>query len=158
MIFLIQMLPAWTTDLSKRVIKSPRLLFTDTGLASFLAGLNSDHLERNHTLAGNLFENFVGSELKKQAAWCESRIRLYHFGTRTGREVDLILEDSAEKLCGIEIKLSSTAAAKHFDTLKVLQKDAGDRFVAGITLYTGNQIVPFGENLFAVSISAIWLT
>jgi predicted AAA+ superfamily ATPase len=158
MVFLIQTLPAWTANLSKRVIKSPRLLFTDTGLASFLAGLNSDHLERNHTLAGNLFENFIGSELRKQATWCQSRTSLYHFRTRTGQEVDLILEDRAGNFCGIEVKLSATAAAKHFDALKFLQKDVGERFVAGITLYTGDQIIPFGKNLFAVPVSAIWLT
>jgi hypothetical protein len=157
-IFLIQLLPAWTTNLSKRVIRSPRLFFTDTGLACFLTGLNSDHLESNHTLAGNLFENFVGSELSKQASWYQSRIRLYHYRTSTGQEIDLVLEDSAGRICGIEIKLSSTAAEKHFNSLKVLQEDIGDRFIAGITLYTGNQVIPFGKKLFAVPVSAMWIS
>ena len=120
MIFLIQLFPAWTTNLSKRVIRSPRLFFTDTGLACFLTGLDSEQLESNHTLAGNLFENFVGAELSKQASWCQSRIRLYHYRTSTGQEIDIILEDSAGKICGIEIKLSSTAAAKHFSALSCL--------------------------------------
>ena len=156
-IFLIQMLPAWTTNIGKQVIKSPRILFSDTGLACHLLGVDASRLASDHTLAGSLFENFVVTELHKQASWCELQIRLYHFRSLTGQEVDLVLEDRARRICGIEIKLTATASSKHLNGLKSLREFVGKRFVCGVILYAGNEIVPFGEKLFAIPVSALWL-
>jgi predicted AAA+ superfamily ATPase len=156
-IFLIQMLPAWTTNIGKRVIKSPRILFSDTGLACHLLGVDASHLASDHTLAASLFENFVVAELHKQASWCELPVRLHHFRSLTGQEVDVVLEDRAGRICGIEIKFTASVSSKHLSGLKSLREFAGKRFVCGVMLYAGNEIVPFGEKLFAIPVSALWL-
>jgi predicted AAA+ superfamily ATPase len=156
-IFLIQMLPASTLNIGKRVIKSPRILFSDTGLACHLLGVDASRLGSDHTMAGSLFENFVVAELYKQASWSELQVRLYHFRSLTGQEVDVVLEDPSGKICGIEIKLTATASSKHLGGLKSLREFAGTRFVCGVILYAGNEIIPFGGKLFAIPVSALWL-
>lgn len=155
-VFIVYTLPAWTSNLGRRLVKAPKLYFTDTGIACFLLGIEPDRLLDDHALAGGLFENFVVSELCKQAAWCEFRVRLHHFRSHMGHEVDVVAESGTGAVCGIEIKLSSTVSAKHFSGLKELQKISAKRFTAGVVLYTGSEVIPFGERLFAIPVSTLW--
>jgi len=155
-IFLVYTVPAWSSNFGKRLIKSPKVFFTDTGIASYLLGIDKERLLADPILTGKLFENFVSSELSKQMAWSGMRTRIYHFRTQAGQEVDFVLEDSSGRVCGIEVKLSASITAKHFIGLRELHRLAGDNFVAGIVIYTGEQIVPFGNNLFGVPVSALW--
>lgn len=71
-------------------------------------------------------------------------------------EVDLVLENSEGKLVGIEVKDSATIDAKSFKGLKSLAEATKKRFHRGIVLYTGTQILPFGEGMFAMPISSLW--
>ena len=155
-IFLIYLVPAWSSNFGKRLVKSPKIFFTDTGVASYLLGVDKKRLVADPTLTGMLFENFVASELFKQAAWSGVRLKIYHFRAHTGQEVDLVLEDSSGKVAGIEVKLSASVSAKQFSGLREFQRLAGDDFIAGIVVYTGDQVIPFGNNLFAVPVSALW--
>lgn len=157
-IFMIYTLPAWSSNLGSRLIKAPKLFFSDTGIACHLLNLNASRLLGDHTLAGSLFENFVVSELCKQASSCDFRVSLYHFRSHQGHEVDLVIEDGAGKLCGIEIKLTASPTAKNFSGLKELQKLAGKKFACGLLLYTGRDAVPFGDKMYAVPVSAVWET
>ena len=154
-IFLVYTVPAWSSNLGKRLVKSPKVFFTDTGVASYLLGIDKERLTADPALTGKLFENYVSSELFKQSAWSGIRLRIYHFRTQAGREVDFVLENSSGKICGIEVKLSASVTAKHFSGLRELQRLTGDNFVAGIVIYTGDQIVPFGDNFYAVPFSAL---
>ena len=105
---------------------------------------------------GNLLENFVVNELRKQMGWSENRLHLYHYRTTAGREVDILLEDAAGRLVGLEIKSSATVVRKDFAGFDALSEDTGKRFVRGIVLYTGDQPVSFAENYQALPVSAIW--
>ena len=80
--FLVQLLPAWSSNRGKRLVKAPKLLLNDTGLLAHLLGINAELPEQ----AGPLLENFVAMELRKQSAWARTRIQLFHFRTHTGRE------------------------------------------------------------------------
>lgn len=73
-----------------------------------------------------------------------------------GEEVDLVLEDRAGRIVGVEVKASATIDAGHFKGLKSLAQAAGDRFVRGIVLYTGGSSIPFAKNLLALPVSSIW--
>ena len=87
--FLVQTLPSWSTNLGSRVVKSPKVYLNDTGLASYLLGLNAHQLVGNTTVIGPLFENFVLMELRKQAGWSNDAAKsFYHFRTHGGEEVD----------------------------------------------------------------------
>lgn len=155
-IFLIQTLPAWSGNLGKRLVKAPKLFLVDTGVACHLVGIEDESTLRSHSLAGNILENFVVCEITKQLSWTNHRARPYHFRSHTGQEVDLILEDPAGRMVGIEIKFADTVSSKHFKGLRSLKGSAKDRFFKGFVLYTGTNTVPFGDDLFALPVSAIW--
>lgn len=156
--FLVQLLPAWSGNLGKRLVRSPKLLVCDTGLISSLQGLNAGRLDADPTLAGPLLENFVAMELMKQSTWSRTQPRLFHFRTQTGQEVDIVLEDAAGYVVGIEVKAAATVGARDFKGLRALAEATGGRFRRGIVLYTGRSSIPFGNDLYALPVSSLWET
>lgn len=155
-IFSVFELPAWASNIGKRLIKSPKIMFVDTGLAASLIGCDISRLAGDTKLAGNLLENFVTSEIRKQSAWNNTSVGLFHYRDVSGKEVDLVLENKPGKIVGIEVKSASTLSASDFSGLKALRENTKDRFVRGIVLYAGNDKVPFGDDLYALPISAMW--
>ncbi|HGY89663.1 MAG TPA: ATP-binding protein, partial [Planctomycetes bacterium] len=96
--FLLHRLPAWTSNLGLRLIKSPKMYFTDVGLAShYLAG-EPAQLETDPTRKGPLLENLVFTELRAQATWSSTPVRLFHYRTLAKQEVDFVLESSTGSL------------------------------------------------------------
>lgn len=156
--FLVRTLPAWSSNLGKRLVRSPKLLLCDTGLISSLQGLSAERLASDPVLVGPLLENFVAVELQKQSAWSATQPRPFHFRTQTGQEVDIVLEDAAGRVVGVEVKASATVGARDFRGLRALAEASGDRFRRGVVLYTGRTAVPFGENLHALPVSSLWST
>ena len=154
--FLFQPLPAWSANLGKRLVKSPKINLIDSGLTAHLVGVTHQRLDRDPLFFGHLLETFVVSELRKQIGWSDTRVNLYHYRTTTGREVDILLEDAAGRLVGLEVKASSAVGRKDFARLDALSEDAGERFVRGIVLYSGEQAVSFGEHHVALPVSALW--
>ena len=154
--FLLQPLPAWSSNLGKRLIKSPKIHLIDSGLTAHLAGVTRQSLDRDTGFFGHLLESFIVNELRKQVGWSDSRVNLYHYRTTTGREVDILLENAAGQLVGLEVKASATVVRKDFSGLDALSEDTGNKFVRGIVLYTVEQSVSFRENFTALPISAIW--
>ncbi|WP_456443291.1 ATP-binding protein [Caldithrix abyssi] len=152
-IFLVHRLPAWFRNLGKRLIKTPKVFFNDSGLLSHLLGVNAENLESNPKISGQLFENFVFQELIKQISWSESQPELYYFRTAAGKEVDFILETNNGQLIGIEIKLKETIQSKDFDGLRELMNLTNGQFKAGYVLSLSKEVVPFGNNLFTLPLS-----
>ena len=154
--FLVRLLPAWFSNLGKRLAKAPKLLLTDTGLLTHLIEADAGRLAGDRTLLGHVFENFVAMELIKQSGWSTRRCRLFHFRTAGGAEVDLVLEDRAGRLVGVEVKCAASVQRRDFRGLETLAALSGDRFVRGVILCTGATAVPFGRNLFALPVSQLW--
>ncbi len=154
--FLVQLLPAWSVNLSKRLAKSPKAMLCDTGLAIHLLGADPARLTQDRELAGQLLESFVAVELRKQASWSATQPSLYHFRALTGQEVDLILESPGGGIVAIEVKAAASASSHDFKQLRFLQQELGERFKCGIVLYTGREAVSFGPALHALPISTLW--
>jgi hypothetical protein len=154
--FLVQMIPAWSGNLSKRFVKSPKLVIGDTGLMAYLLGSDRERVLQDPTLAGHLFEDFVMTEVKKQLGWNRTKAQLFHFRTQSGQEVDLVLEDLSGCIVGIEIKTSASVKADDFKGLRLLRETVGKRFLRGIILYAGPEFIPFGSDLYALPVSALW--
>lgn len=154
--FLFQPLPAWSSNLGKRLVRSPKTHLIDSGLAAHLAGATRESLARDSVFFGHLLEGFVVGELRKQIGWSERRVNLFHYRATTGREVDIVLEDASGQLVGLEIKASSTVTRKDFSGLDALSEDVGARLVRGVVLYTGEQPAAFGERRAALPVSALW--
>ncbi len=157
MTFLIETLPAWSGSRTKQLVKAPKLFLSDTGLLSFLQGLTWERLQLDPTLAGASAENFVVSELRKQATWSETRVELFHFRTNTDQEVDIVIENEAGEIVGVEVKASASVGANDFKGLRALKQTVGKKFRRGIVVYAGKESVPFGDELYAVPIQAVWL-
>lgn len=156
--FLVLTLPAWSTNLSKRLVKSPKLLLNDTGLLASSLGLSTERLEEDPRLAGPILENFVTLEIRKQVTWSRTQPSLFHYRTQTGQEIDLLLEDPSGRIAGVEVKAGSTVQEKDVRTLQDLAETLGSRFVRGVVLYTGERIVPFSEKIFAMPVQGLWRT
>ena len=157
MTFLIETLPAWSGSRTKQLVKAPKLFLSDTGLLSYLQGLTWERLQLDPTLAGALAENFVVLELRKQATWSETRVELFHFRTNTDQEVDIVIENEAGEIVGVEVKASASVGANDFKGLRALKQTVGKKFRRGIVVYVGKESVPFGDELYAVPIQAVWL-
>ena len=154
--FLAQLLPAWSTNRSKRLVKSPKIHLIDSGLTSRLAGASGQDHPEDLQLFGRLVETFVVMELRKQATWNKTLCALYYFRTASGQEVDAVMEDGRGRVVGIEVKSAASVAEKDFAGLKVLADLAGKKFHRGIVLYDGDAAVPFGDRYAALPISTLW--
>jgi len=155
--FILYEIQPWAAPnhINKRFTKSPKLFFSDTNLLIYLLRRNLKDIYSNDRITmGRLFENFVAAEIMKNA-FSLTGVEVSHFRTSDQKEVDFVVEKS-EALIGIEVKLSSNPAAGDFSGLKLLKKAAGDRFKLGIVIYSGNELVPFGENLWAVPVCYLW--
>jgi uncharacterized protein len=154
-LFLIEYLQPWFSNRAKRLIKTPKLHFGDTGLACSLLRCSAPELDGQRELLGQLLETFVFSEIAKQAGVHPERIALYHLRDKDGYEADLVLQCGA-RYAGIEIKAASSVGEGDFRGLKRLRELLGTRFHVGIVLYDGEHPLPFGERFLAVPISALW--
>jgi uncharacterized protein len=154
-LFLIEYLQPWFTNRAKRLLKTPKLHFGDTGLACNLLRCNAAELFEQRELLGQLLETFVFGEIGKQAGIHPERLALYHLRDKDGYEVDLVVQRGT-RYAGIEIKAASSVGGSDFRGLKRLRELLGSRFHAGIVLYDGEHLLPFGERLLAVPVSALW--
>ncbi len=155
-IFLTQRLPAWSTNLSKREVRSPKTAIIDSGLHCHLLGLDAKRLAEDRKLLGSVLENFVVQELTRLISWSEVQPRLFHYRTHAGQEIDVILEDASGDVVGVEVKARTTVRRRDFRTLRTLAEGLGNRFRRGVVLYTGSTALPFGERLHALPVSWLW--
>jgi predicted AAA+ superfamily ATPase len=156
-IHLVTTVPAWSRNLTRRVKKRPKVFVTDPGLAAWLLGKTPSALEDpTDPATGQLVETFVVAELRRQLTWTDTDIAMFHWQDRAGAEVDVVLEAGDGRVVGLEVKAGQTPKRQWFRWLEQMRDTLGDRFVAGIALYTGEQVLPFGDRLLAAPISALW--
>lgn len=155
-VFLVHRLPAWSHNLGQRLVKAPKVHLVDSGLACHLLGANAGRLAEDRPLLGRLLESYVVTELRKQISWAAPGMGLYHYRTATGSEVDVVLEDLSGAICAVEVKASATVGPSDFAALKALQEQLPKRFKAGVVLYSGDQVVPFGDRLWLMPVQALW--
>jgi hypothetical protein len=155
--FLVQLLRPWARNLGKRVIQTPKVYLNDTGLLAYLLGATVDRLKAEGNLAGGVLENFVLMELRKQSTWSSTtQPELFYWRTASGQEVDVVLEDRAGRVVGVEVKAAATLSGNDVRGLQALATAAGKHWVRGVVLYAGTEVIPFSANLHGVPISRLW--
>lgn len=155
-VFLVKRLPAFAGSESKRATRLRKVMMVDSGLASALTGRNVSRLVRDGAAFGPLLENFVISELARQISFSDEPVRLSHFRTRDGVEVDAVLEHADGRVVGIEVKSEQTPRAEHAHGLRHLSDLLGDRFHGGLVLTMGSTVISLGGGIVTAPIDALW--
>ena len=155
-VFLLEELPPWHTNRMSRLVKTPKLHIGDTGLACSLLGIDAGTLHADRELLGQLLETFVLQELRRQASWYGEPTSFFHFRDKDAYEVDIVIEQGARAVVGVEVKASATLSGSDFRGLRRLKVAAGRRFVSGVVLYDGELTASLGDDLFAVPIRTLW--
>ena len=153
-LFLIEYLPPWFSNGAKRLIKTPKLHFADTGLACNLLHSNATELDEQRDLLGQLLETFVFGELSKQTAGHSERVALYHLRDKDGYEVDIVLQ-AGNRIAGVEVKAGSSVGVADFAGLRRLRELVGRGFTQVLFFVMG--ITPWHSVRSSLrSVSALW--
>jgi uncharacterized protein len=155
-VFLIATVQPWFTNALKRIVKTPKLHFLDSGLLASVRGLTFAKVKADRGTFGALLESFVFSEVLKLMTASDLRLTPYHFRDRDKREVDIVLERDDGMIAGIEVKSGATVTGGDFGGLRALADACGDRFAFGVVLYDSADVVPFGDQLAAAPLSCMW--
>ncbi|HSW31565.1 MAG TPA: ATP-binding protein [Longimicrobiales bacterium] len=155
-IFLVRTLEPWHTSALKRIVKTPKLHFLDTGLLAAAQGLGSAAVGTHRAQFGPLLEGFVHAELLKLAGASPRAYAAYHFRDQQQNEVDVVLERDDGMVAGIKVKASATVGPTDFRGLRSLAEATRDRFAFGGLLYDGEAVVPVGPRLAAIPLSCLW--
>lgn len=156
--YLLRRVDVWARNRLNRVVKSPKLQFIDSGLLATLLDLTADEVEKNRTRFGNVLETFVFSELLKHTTTADGEYQLMYYRDADKVEVDVVIENSAGQLVGVEVKAAATVKEADFRGLRKLAGLAGKDFKMGVLLYDGNETMPLGEGIWAAPLSTLWGT
>lgn len=147
--YIIKIVPSYHVNASLRVIKSPKIHFIDTGLASYLLNVDKENLlQHKDGMYGSLIENFVYSELLKETSYSKSSVNVYHFRDLRKKEVDIVLENRNGKMIGIEVKAKASIKKNDLKGMIELAKESKDNFDKGIIFYGGNEVKPISVDGF----------
>jgi predicted AAA+ superfamily ATPase len=145
---LVQRLPAFAVNRTKRLIKSPKVIWMDPGLATYLAGHYDLESLKTSREAGGIFESLVFLHLNTHAQLLMPKARLFHWRTVAGKEVDFVLE-WGRRLLAVEVKLTDRPKFSDIETLKLFLKEYPET-VAGILVYTGKEIKMMSHDIVAI--------
>ena len=155
-LFLVHRVEPWFRNRIKRLVKTPKLHFLDSGLLAAMLGTGAERIAKQRSVFGPILETFAFSEIMKQAAWLDAPCTLFHYRDKDQDEVDIVAEGHDGTLTGIEIKAAATVNARDFKGLRKLAAACGDDFKLGVILYDGEKTIPFGDRLFAAPIPCLW--
>ena len=154
--YLLKRIDVWARNRLKRVVKTPKLQFIDSGLLGMLTNISHKDVQLDKTGYGHILESFVFGELLKHTTTSDDDYRLLYYRDADKFEVDVVIENSAGQLVGVEVKASATVKERDLRGLKKLASLAGDQFTAGVLLYDGDETMPLGSNLWAAPLSTLW--
>ena len=143
------LLQPFRKNLTSSIIKTPKLYWFDNGLLRHLSGFGFE------IDTGQLFENYVASELMKFIRTNRLDINLTFYRTRSGMEIDFILETN-NGIIAIEVKNRDSVSLSDFTNIKRLAGAAGEEWLGGIVVYRGNKIRQFNHGLWAVPASRLF--
>lgn len=146
--YIIFRLQPYFENFGKRHIKSPKIYFTDTGLACRLLELSEPEQLKNFFLIGGLFENFIILEVKKYLQNTKPTAKLFYFRDTHANEVDLIIDQGTTQI-PLEIKSGSTFSPSFLKGVrywtKLLNDESPKKALPGFVIYAGNKLYKTDE-------------
>jgi len=137
------LLQPYHKNLTSSLVKTPKLFWFDNGLLRHLSGLG---FEIDN---GQLFENYIASELMKFIRTNRLDVKLTFYRTRSGMEIDFILE-TKNGIIAMEVKNRESVSGSDFTNIRRLAEAAGKDWLVGLVIYRGNKIQQFDEGLWAL--------
>ncbi len=149
---LIHRLPGWRSMKDKSETDKPKIHFFDTGVAHSLAQLEPGAIPDQ---LGRLAETLVVSELLSQSSWLEIQPHLYHWRRNNDKEVDLVLEFADGRIICVEVKSAEAVSKSDFSGIEAFRTTSPDRFHRGFVFYSGEKVLPFGDDLWAIPFTTL---
>lgn len=145
----ISLVPAYTTNVGLRLVKTPKLYFTDTGLACYLSGASDWNALVRQGRLGSMLETWVANELAKWTALQNEDFHVYFWRTHSGQEVDFLLA-RGEELIAIEVKAARHVEHRDLTGIEACEQALGKRIRFSLVLYGGGELVALGPRRLAV--------
>jgi uncharacterized protein len=156
-LFVVEALPAWTSNRLKRLSRRPKRHLVDPALVSGLLRLDESAVVRDGDVLGRVLDSFVTAQLRAELAVTKTRARLYHVREEHGRyEVDLLAELGGGRVVAFEVKATASPSPDTGRHLAWLRSLLGERFVLGVVFHTGPAVYELDERIMAVPICALW--
>lgn len=156
-LFVVEALPAWTSNRLRRLSLGAKRYLVDPALAASVLHLDSHAVLRDGDLLGRLLDTFVVAQLRGELAVCETRPRLYHLREEHGRyEVDVVAELGGRNLLAFEVKADAAPDRDTARHLTWLRDRLDERFLHGVVFHTGPGLFELSERISAVPICALW--
>jgi predicted AAA+ superfamily ATPase len=152
--FQVFTLRPYYANIGKRLIKSPKIYFMDTGLLCYLVGLRDVEHAAAGPMGGAIFENLVVADLYKTYLHRGEEPVMYYWRTAAGSEVDVIIETQSG-LVPIEIKLSETPRFEMSKEIHAFQRDFKEKAQAGYVLHPGDVVLPLGQGVTALPLDML---
>ncbi|MCX7225387.1 MAG: ATP-binding protein [Burkholderiales bacterium] len=156
--YLLKRVDVWARNRLSRVVKTPKLQFIDAGLLAMLMHLGIEEVRHDRSRFGQVLETFVFGELLKHTTSAEGDYQLLYYRDADKVEVDIVIENAAGQLVGVEVKASATVKASDLRGFRKLAALAGDQFKMGVLLYDGAETLPLGDGIWAAPLSSLWGT
>jgi uncharacterized protein len=141
-------------NVGKRLVKTPKVYFTDVGTLCYLTGLKDPEHAASGPMGGPIMETAVLSEIVKTLTHRGQDPQIYFWRTSAGTEVDIVIE-TGNKLVPIEVKLSATPRPSMAASIKTFREDFGDKAVPGYVVHPGHVRLPLGSNVTALPFSEL---
>ncbi|MBN1293178.1 MAG: ATP-binding protein [Candidatus Latescibacteria bacterium] len=136
-------------NIGKRLVKSPKVYFSDVGTLCYLTGLRDPDHAASGPMSGQILETAVLSEIVRTLTHRGIDPQIYFWRTSTGHEVDFIIE-SEGKLIPVEVKQTSTPRPAMATSIKTFMSDTGDLTNSGYVVHMGNMMLPLGLNVISL--------
>jgi predicted AAA+ superfamily ATPase len=155
-LYLVRRLQPWHRHPAKRLIKTPKLHFVDSGLAATLAGLTAEDWPTQRDRFGHLLESFVLQQLISQAGWTDPDLQFWHYRDKDQVEVDFVIT-RGRRIWGVEVKATATPTQADISGLRRLAAQCGDDFAGGVLIHAGGHQVTLGDpRLLGVPMTRLW--
>jgi len=141
-------------NVGKRLVKTPKVYFTDVGTLCYLTGLKDPQHAASGPMGGPIMETAVLSEIVKTLTHRGVDPQVYFWRTSAGTEVDIVVETGG-RLVPVEVKLSATPRPAMASSIRTFREDFGDRATAGYVVHPGDVRLPLGSNVTALPLAEL---
>jgi len=156
-LFVVEPLPAWTSNRLQRLVHGPKRYLVDAALMGAILRADANTVMSDGDLLGRLIDTFVAAQLRAELETTRARPVLYHVREQQGRhEIDVLGEVRGNRVIGCEVKATASPRASDARHLIWLRDRLGDRFLRGIVFHTGPSIFSLDDRIVALPIATLW--